>query len=778
MRSLLLPLLLAALPALAGDPVVNWLVLGPLPVAEGETPDVETQRAFFRDDQLDPEIRPEAGQGFPWGAARLVWTPAEADGSGRVDLDARFGEVDFAAAWAAAELVTDRDRDVLLGIGSDDAVRVWLNGREVHRHWGGRSLRVNEDVIRVTLREGANTLLLKVQDREYGWGFAVQRLQREDLDEVLAMAAGHGDLDRVENLLALGGNPEAVSGPGLTAWQFARMRGRREVCALLADRGVDTTRAFPAPEEMAVWWMEREMDPDAPGAAFLVARHGEVLLEGAFGMADAAEGRPLTPNSSFRIGSVTKPFTATAILMLYEAGAFPLDQTIDRWYPDVEGAERITIRHLLTHTSGLPGYTERPDFEERVTAYIDPAALEAEIATFEPDFEPGSAWAYSNSGYFLLARIVQKVSGSGLEAFLMEHLFGENDMVRTGVYDNRQRIRRPDEALGHAWKGEGFARALDWEMSWAGGAGALYSTVGDLFRFGEAWFGGRILESPTMTTALTPVRTGTEDADAFGEGYGYGWLLGGYRGRRTVGHSGGLHGFSSQFTRYPELGLTVVVLCNALPGHGPGPQDIATTLAEIYAWRELGQQESFRDAGPREDLPLEDYVGRYGYPGGAVLTVRAEEGRLYGQLSGQPEYELYPGDPDAFFWKVVPASIAFVRDADGMVTGALHRQNGRELEVGRLAEQAVAEVSPEALDRLAGTYDLRGMDLVVERRGDRLWALLPGQPDVQLFPRSDTVFFLKVVQAELTFTLDDAGRASSVELHQAGVRMDAPRKAP
>lgn len=769
-----------ALPLAADEHAMEWLLLGPLSMPdEGEgIPDRGDQLAFFRTDHVDPGIRPEAGQAFPFGGTRLLWNPMRSDEKGRVLLDEWLGEHAFASAYAYAVLESDKARRIHFGLGSDDAVRVWLNGELVHEFWGGRGLSLNEDLVTLHLKAGENRLLIKVQNMEYGWGFALQHLNKEALDKRLALAAGHGDLDIVQELLAIGADPMAEMGPGLNAWQFARIRGRRDVCNALVEAGADSTRAFPATEELASWLLEEEVGDGHAGAAVLVARGHEVVFKGAAGLADVQEGRSLTEGSLFRIGSVTKPITATAILMLVDAGALTLEQTIDRWYPDIPHASSITIEQLLTHTSGMASYTEQADFSENVESYIKPSDLEALIAGLEPDFAPGTSWAYSNSGYFLLGRIVQKVSGSSYEAFLQEHVFSPHDMVRTSVYDNRQEILRRDEALGHAWNGESYERAMDWDMSWAGGAGAIQSTAADMHLFAQAWFGGKLLTEATMTAATQAVQINGQKANAFGHGYGYGWALGEFRGEPFVWHSGGLHGFVSQLAYFPRLDMYSIALVNAAPSHGLNAQALASSLVEIAAWWQLAPQESYFTKAV-SDLSLEDYNGRYAYPGGAVMTVRSDNGQLLARLTGQQEFELYPRGEDEFFWKVVEASIQFVRNDEGAVTGGLHRQGGGEIEVGKIEEEQTAELDAAHLDRLTGVYILRGMDMTVERRGNSLWVLMPGQSDVEIFPRSQTEFFLKVVQAKVVFALSgDEGPARALTLYQGGMEMRAERKAP
>ncbi len=776
-------LLLAQMNLLAADGAMEWLLLGPLPMTteEGQKPSNEEQRAFFQTEHVDPNRHPDPGQGFAFGGTRLVWNSIRSDEQGAVQLDDYLGQHDFTDAYAFAILKSDKPRRLNLGLGSDDAVRVWLNGTLVHEQWGGRGLQLNEDLVTVDLEEGENRLLVKIHNMEYGWGFAVQRLNEADLNRRLAVSAGHGDLDVVEDLLELGADPNAATGPGLSAWQLARIRGRSDVCAALVQGGADTSLPFPRTAELAAWLLEAEVGSDNAGAAVLVARGNEVVYSGAAGLADIESGRTLTEHSLFRIGSVTKPFTATAALMVAEAGGFGLDQTIDRWYPNMPNADRITIEHLLTHTSGLASYTEQPDFMDHVESYIAPQDLEALIASLDPLYEPGTSWSYCNSGYVLLGRIVEEMTGSSLEAFLQEHIFMPHDMVRSSIYDNREEILRRDEALGHAWNGENYERSLDWDMSWAAGAGAIQSTVGDLFQFARAWFGGKLLSAEMMEAATTAVEIDGQPANAFGQGYGYGWAFGEFRGEPVIWHSGGLHGFISQLSYFPRLDITAIALVNAEPSNGLNPQALVTSMTELAAWQDLAPQESYRTVNT-STLNLADYAGRYAYPGGAVMTVRTEDGRLLAQLTGQQEFELHARGQDEFFWKVVEASIRFVRNDEGLVTGGLHRQGGSEMEVGKLKEEKSTELTAAQLDRLTGVYVLRGMDMTVERRGSELWVLMPGQPDVQLHARSPSEFFLKVVQADIVFALpgedQPEGKATGLTLFQAGMEMEAARKAP
>ncbi len=775
-------LFLFSLSATGATPLKGWLLLGPMPVPaeNGESPAEGVQKTFFEANQVDPLATSGilAGKGFPFGAGKLTWQPAPESADSQVDLDAFYGSIDFSAAYAYLEISSEAARQIVFGVGSDDAIRFWLNGELIHEYWGGRSLTIDEDLVKATLKPGINRLLVKVQDLAYGWGFAISELASKDYGDRLLRPAALGDIEAVSTLLDLGAEVDYVSKSGLTAWQMARIKGRKEMMALLEKAGADPARPIPAAEQLADYWINARVGAEDAGLVVLIARKGEILYHKAFGLADVANKRPLTTNSSFRIGSITKQFTAVAILMLVKEGKLSLDDKLAKFYPGVANADKISIRQMLNHTSGIRSYTETAEFLENAVAYIQPEKMEATIQGYKPDFEPGENWSYSNSGYYLLGRITEKVSGQSLGQFWEKRIFEPLEMNRSGYYDNRLKIARPDEAIGHSNESGSYLPATDWEMSWAAGAGAISSTTEDLLRWNNAVFSGKIISPELLAEAHSPGRLNNKQvADAMGGAYGFGWMFDDFRGVKTIGHSGGLLGFSSYLTYWPEQDVTIVVLANAMPSNGPDPADCANTLGEFFFFPLLAEQNSYAVA--QVDLALlPDYVGRYAYPGGTIMNVRLQDNHLLAQLTGQAEFELFPESTDIFFWRITEAKIAFQRDATGKITGGIHQQSGRSMNVTRMPDEVTVAVDPAILDRYTGTYDLRGSDLVVERRGNQLVIVMANQPEMEIFPRSETEFYLKIVQATVKFETDANGRAVQLLLNQAGMEMEAPRKEP
>jgi CubicO group peptidase (beta-lactamase class C family) len=312
---------------------------------------------------------------------------------------------------------------------------------------------------------------------------------------------------------------------------------------------------------------------ELPGIAVLVARDGKIAFQAGFGFADLEKKTPATIETKFRIGSVTKQFTAAAILRLAEDRKLGLDDKLDKFFPAFPRGNEITLHHLLTHTSGIRNVTKMPGFYQRVSRYIAPAKLVAWFGHEPPDFPPGTGSPYSNSGYFLLGQIVERVAGKSLEAFLRETFFEPLAMNNTGILVNA--APPPGLATGYSMARGKATLALPWDMSWTGGAGGLYSTVGDLFRWNEALFGGKVVNAESFKLMLAPVNLPPESVN-----YGYGVAMVRLHQLASVSHGGSQDGWASYLARLPEQQCTVVVLANADPSvAGRAPTEVTYDIA-------------------------------------------------------------------------------------------------------------------------------------------------------------------------------------------------------
>ncbi len=753
----------------------SYLIIGPFPLEEGV--DEQAKKAEFQQDLLSPEHLSvvKEGLGLMHLGRSFQWQKAELR-DGYLDLDEFYNKPDYVYAYAYAEFDMPEDEKRLVGIGSDDAIRVWLNGELVHDHFILRAHKANDDVIEWSFKKGKNQLLVKVLDDRYDWGFSLQFLQLSDLNSLLYEAARDGQMDEANLLLDNKADPNKPGQYDLTPWQAARMKGRTEMCELLEKRGATPNLPFPANTEIAKMLFNPLGEGKLPGAAVLVAQDGQVLFETGFGYADIENNVQVSSETKFRIGSISKQFTAAAILKLAEQGKLILSDPLIKYIPDFPKGKEVTIRHLLTHTSGIHSYTGDPRFMERVTKPIAPKDLIDEIKKYDYDFEPGTNWAYNNSGYFILGYIVEQVSGMPFGNYLKKTFFNPLGMKNTGVYANGKKYK--NEAKGYSFENDSVALALDWDMSWAGGAGNLYSTVGDLYRWNEAIFNGKVLKPETLEEAHTAAKLddGSLPSALGTAGYGYGWAIGEFRGVHEISHSGGLHGFITNLSRLPEENLTVVVLTNCLPGIDKNPTEYTYELIEIFDWPALAEQSSFSVQKGIDPALFNDYAGQYEYPGGAIMVITVENGQLFAKLATQPAFEIFPQTETKFFWKAVEAQIEFVRDESGAVTHAIHTQGGQTIKAPRIETEKSKEIDPAVFDNYVGDYELGPVVITISREGSRCYIQATGQPPFEMFSKSDTEYFLKVVKASIIFESDASGKVTGLVLDQGGVKQKAIRK--
>lgn len=504
---------------------------------------------------------------------------------------------------------------------------------------------------------------------------------------------------------------------------------------------------------------------ELPGMAVLVARDGKIVYQGGFGFADLEKKIPVTADTKFRIGSVSKQFTAAAILRLAEEGKLSLADPLEKHFPGFP--KGVTLRQLLNHTSGIHSYTDKPEFMGKVAKPIAPEDLIAWFRDDPPDFAAGEGFHYNNSAYFLLGEIVAKVSGKPFAACLDEMFFGPLGMKHTGIFRNAS--PPAGAAAGYSIDEGKATAALDWDMSWAGGAGALYSTVGDLFLWNEALFGGKVLKPASFKDMITPVKL-PEGVD--GMNYGYGLMMAELSRLPAIGHGGGLNGWSSDLMRLPDQHCTVIALANALPPvAGFEPSGVTRQIAGKFLEADIAKLPPLAEDSKVDKKTYPDFAGRYDYKS-AVMTVTVEDGRIHAQLSGQPKFEIFPSAPDTFFWKVTDAKVVFQRDAKGKVVAARHSQGGNSFTAPRIVAKEV-KLSEAELDAILGQYQYGpAAVLTVTRDGDSVFAQLTGQPKFGIHPKSATEFEWREVEASVTFKKDGDGKVTGATHRQNGATFD------
>jgi len=411
----------------------------------------------------------------------------------------------------------------------------------------------------------------------------------------------------------------------------------------------------------------------------LLARDGRPAVSRGYGMANFELNVANTPKTKFRIGSLTKQFTAMSILILQERGRLSVTDSICKYMPQCPQAwQEITIQQLMTHTSGIHEYLRLREFQQRAL----PLSVTTVIETLKAkplDFRPGEKFSYSNSGYYIAGYIIERVSGKTYELFLQENIFKPLGMSDTGYDDFNQVL--PNRAAGYSLEvGGKIVNAAYLDMSRAFAAGGLYSTAEDLLKWDAALYTERLIPKKSLETALNS----SVDASlkSLTGKYGYGWLTAQQAGRRAQVHAGEINGFTAFLARFPEEHATVIVLSNF---DNMPVETIAHDLAAIMFGEEyeLPQARRAVQVDPRiYDL----YAGQYALvlAPTVIFTITNEAGKLMAIVPGQPKIELTPSSETEFFVPGVNAQLRFTKDNNEQVTGLVLNQNGRELQAKKI----------------------------------------------------------------------------------------------
>lgn len=373
-----------------------------------------------------------------------------------------------------------------------------------------------------------------------------------------------------------------------------------------------------------------------PGAAVLVMIDGKTALRKGYGLADVEKGVKVTPDMIFRIASVTKQFTAIAVLQLVQAGKVSLADPITKYVPefDTQG-KTITVENLLTHTSGLFNVTALDDFHAQITRDLKPIEVANQIAGKPLEFEPGSRFKYSNTNYILLGMLIEKVSGrtyaENFEASIAKPL---------GLADTR--YSRDDALTPRHARGYDRESSSPWvpkkpmSMTQPFAAGAIESTVDDLAKWTQALADGKAVDAKLLERAWTPYKPAESPSD-----YGYGWFIRAESGERWIGHNGGINGFQSAAVWIPEKKVFVAILRNGVGG--------AETLLRRLALEAIGRSEPKRVAITLPAETLDRYVGVYALSPEAKFTISRRGDKLFAEAPNKSKVELLAEAEDKFF---------------------------------------------------------------------------------------------------------------------------------
>lgn len=396
----------------------------------------------------------------------------------------------------------------------------------------------------------------------------------------------------------------------------------------------------------------------------LVAQKGKILLAKGYGVKDAGTGALNDIKTIYQVGSVTKQFTSAIILRLQEQHKLSVKDKLGKYFPDYPNGDKITIEHLLTHTSGIYSYTSDSKFmATEVTNSYNRDKMMALFKDKPLEFEPGTNWSYSNSGYSMLGYIIEKVSGKPYETVMREMILQPLQMNHSGF--NFSHLKSSDKAIGYLTFSKNVKTAapiVDSSVSYS--AGSLYSTAEDLYKWERAMFADKILHSDSWKLAFTP----------FKNNYGYGLHIDTLYNRQVISHGGGIHGFNANLFRIPQEEIAIILLNNK---GNPHLDNISKGITAIL----LGEKFELPKERVQITVPdsiLRHYAGEYELAPNFKITVWVTNGMLKGQATGQPEFELFAEKEHFFFLKIVDAQIEFIQAADSKIEKMILYQNGSQ----------------------------------------------------------------------------------------------------
>lgn len=521
----------------------------------------------------------------------------------------------------------------------------------------------------------------------------------------------------------------------------------------------DSTAPTPAIAEI------EEIAADAyggeePGASVLVMQGDTVLIANGFGIADLEWGSPITEDTSFRIGSISKPFTAVAILQMVDAGLIDLDQPISAYLSDLpENLGRPTIRQLLSHTSGLPDHFSLPVIPSIMRNPITPDGIIALMTDAQLNFEPGTRWAYSNFNYVLLGKLIEALDEQGRDfgTYVEEEIF--LPLAMENSHYDRQSAVVPSRARGYDHDGSRAANTITVETSLAYAAGALMSSANDMALFTNALRDGTLMSEEMQEIAWTAIML----PDGQSTGYGLGFNVSEFLGETAIWHNGSINGFQAAWIYLPASDRTVAVLSNGY--YRPNTTVMARRILAVLA----DQPVPLFTPVESDDTMLSGFVGRYQLDDNRILQIHVQNGARF-NIDGGNWNELTFSGGNLFYISDSLTHLRFRPDAADdstaltYVSSTLIQHQGRQIP-GDIEGAAIAiPLDPEESDALTGNWLMSSGDAFsVTREGEGLRFQMPNQPPETLYRKGLRQYFVRTAPVELT--LSDNGQELELNLY-------------
>jgi len=531
----------------------------------------------------------------------------------------------------------------------------------------------------------------------------------------------------------------------------------------------------PTDDEIRGFLKDRIEAKQAPGiVAAVIDGHGQRIV--AEGKTALEGGVAVDGDTVFEIGSVSKVFTGLLLADMVQRGEVKLGDPIMRYLPASISApsrngKQITLLDLALHRSGLPRMPDNFTQKDPLNPYADYSFenMCAFLKGYKLTRDIGEKYEYSNLGVSLLGELLARRAGTNYEALLMERIVRPLGLGDTAItLPPRLKAR--------------FAAAYDaslkpvkpWDFDACAPAGGIRSTAKDMLKFlaanmgqatNELWPAMQSMQEPMSPTEIPNTRVGIC------------WHISDKDGRRVIWHNGQTGGYHAFVGFDPTNKIGAVALVNA----GRSIDDIGFHLIDSTRELSTAKSRAAEKIAKVDASRLDAFVGKYQLAPGIFFNLRRDGEHLLAQLTGQGYLEIFPKSETNFFYKVVDAQISFQRDAQGKVSSLTLHQNGMDQTAQKVSDEAPKErqtvkLDAKTLDKYVGEYELGpGAVFIVKREGNRLLAQLTGQDFYEIYPKSETEFFYKVVDAQISFVKGDDGKAAALTLHQNGADQKAPK---
>lgn len=513
--------------------------------------------------------------------------------------------------------------------------------------------------------------------------------------------------------------------------------------------------------------LKNEFKASEPGASAIVVKKGEIIYKKGVGIADMELSVPVQPDMVFRIGSVTKQFTAVCILKLVSEGKLSLQDDIKKYIPDYGIKEPITVEHLLTHTSGIKSYTNVDSFWKHMRTDMTPREIIRLTESDTLEFQPGAQYNYNNTAFVMLGYIIEKVSGKPYEEYLHQNIFMPLGM-NNSYFGSESRIIK-NRVKGYKKVEKDFFNSDYISMTLPHAAGSIISTVEDLWKWNKALYSYKVISKEMVDKFTTPYKL----TNGKSTNYGYGIAISSIQGSPVYDHGGGIPGFLTFGIYMPKEEVFVAVFSNC---DCKSPDAAATKMAAIA----IGKPYNFK-AMPLKEADAKQYEGVYSYDNEERI-IQWKDGKLTSQRNGGNVFEVKMYEKDKFFFEGSFSFLEFVKNSSGNFDKLIYKNNNESTEWKKTNKPlpqplSFIKVDPAVLADYTGAYQLApNFILTITQEGDQLFGQATGQGKLGMDALSPVRFKAKGVEAQIEFKKDASGKTIALVLYQNGREMEAKKQ--